>query len=237
MGPESDCALSVLLLGAAIQAGWPWVLALRLFAGLRRGRPCVGGHGIIPERGKLVPPGSRWLSASLASETDPNVVATLFFDHDAVVSISCTRGLFGSPAQLRGPVPAWLTQRRSRWLPEFVRMELDAFGIPITPRHRVSSLVERRHVWDRLIKMDGVTRAVVMGKLSYPRTCWHIARALLPPQPQELGGGRGEAEAWHEAGCQRPTSSRGRSSSSSRASRCQAADAHQAQGGRAQEGT
>ena len=28
--------------------------------------------------------------------------------------------------------------------------------------------------------MDGVTRAIVMGKLSYPRTCWRITPSYLP---------------------------------------------------------
>ena len=31
----------------------------------------------------------------------------------------------------------------------------------------VTALVERRHVWDLLIKMDGATRALVHGKLCY----------------------------------------------------------------------
>ena len=179
-GPEADCALSTLLFGAAIQAGWPWALTLRLFAGLRRGRTCKGGHGFIPERGKAAPPNSRWMSSSLSSDADPSLTITLFFDHDGFVFLLCNRAVFGSPAQLRGPVPAWLVQRRSRWLPEFVRMEVDAFGIPLIPRHRVTSLVERRHLWERLIKMDGITRAVVMGKLCYPRTCWLITPSYLP---------------------------------------------------------
>jgi hypothetical protein len=37
-----------LLFGEALAAGWPWKLALHLFAGLRHGRPCAGGLGIIP---------------------------------------------------------------------------------------------------------------------------------------------------------------------------------------------
>jgi hypothetical protein len=72
-------------------------------------------------------------------------------------------------------VPAWLVPSKSRFLPDYVRLELDAFSIPILPAHSdgdsVTSLLERRHVWQRFILMDGVTRAIVMGKLSYPRTC------------------------------------------------------------------
>ncbi len=35
----------------------------------------------------------------------------------------------------------------------------------------VTALVERRHVWDRLVRMDGTTLAMVHGKLCYPRVC------------------------------------------------------------------
>jgi len=77
-------------------------------------------------------------------------------------------------------VPAWLQRSRSRWFPEYIRFKLDEFGIPILPPHHVTSLLERRHVWLEHIRMDGVTRAIVMGKLSYPRTCWRITPSYLP---------------------------------------------------------
>ena len=179
-GVPFACPLTALLFGSALEAGWPWHLALRLFSGLRRGVACGGGHGFIPERGKLPDPGSSWLASTLSSSAEPGVSVTLFFDEHDIVFISCTRAVFGDPALLRGPVPPWLRQSRSRWLPPFIRLELDAFGIPICPTHRVTALVERRHVWSRLINMDGVTRAVVMGKLCYPRTCWRITPSYLP---------------------------------------------------------
>ena len=73
-GSDSDFALAPLLFGEALAAGWPWALALRLFSGLRRGRPCDGGRGFIPERGKSPPPrgggaGRRASSSLLRSRT------------------------------------------------------------------------------------------------------------------------------------------------------------------------
>ena len=65
-------------------------------------------------------------------------------------------------------------------MPDYIRTELDALGIPVLPAHHVTSLVERRHVWQRHIKMDSVTRAIVMGQLCYPRTCWRITPSYLP---------------------------------------------------------
>ena len=80
---------STLLFGEALAAGWPWALALRSFAGLGRGRPCGRGRGFILERGKHVHPGSRWLAGSIASTAHPSTVATLFFDEQGVVFVSC----------------------------------------------------------------------------------------------------------------------------------------------------
>jgi hypothetical protein len=52
------CPLSSLLFGAILAAGWPWNLALRLFAGLGRGAPCTDGYSFIPDRGRTTPAGT-----------------------------------------------------------------------------------------------------------------------------------------------------------------------------------
>ena len=182
LGEVSDFAHAPLLFGEALAAGWPWALAMRLFAGLRRGRAHDGGLGFIPERGKQShpPPGGGWQCGTITSTAEPDVVVTVYFDDDGVGLVRCTRAVFGSAADSRGPVPAWLVPSKSRFLPNYVRLELDAFGIPILPTHHVTSLLERRHVWQRFIQMDGVARAIVMGQLSYPRTCWRITPSYLP---------------------------------------------------------
>jgi hypothetical protein len=56
LGSPTTFSLGSLLFGEALAGGWPWDLALRLFAGLGRGRPCAGGLGFIPERGKRATP-------------------------------------------------------------------------------------------------------------------------------------------------------------------------------------
>ena len=182
VGSVSDFALAPLLFGEALAAGWPWALALRLFSGLRRGRACDGGRGFIPERGKSEPPpgGGGWSAGVIVSEAEPDVRVTVYFSDHEVGFVSCSRPVFGSAADVHGPMPEWLVQTKSRWMPEYIRIELDAFGIPVLPAHHVTSLIERRDVWQRLIKMDSITRAIVMGKLSYPRTCWRIIPSYLP---------------------------------------------------------
>jgi hypothetical protein len=108
------------------------------------------------------------------------VVVSVFFDDAGVGLVRCTRAIFGCPSDVRGPVPAWLERSRSRFLPDYIRLELDAFGIPILPTHHVTSLLERRHLWQQHVQMDGVTRAIVTGRLAYPRTCWRITPSYLP---------------------------------------------------------
>jgi hypothetical protein len=185
-----DFAFGALLFGEAQEAGWSWALALRLFSDLRRGWPCSRGHCFIPERGKGVLAGSRWLTLELVSAADPSTVASVFFDDAGVVFVGCP---------VRGQLPAWLVQEKIHWLQEYVQLALDDGGMLIYPTLTVTALVERLHVWERLIMMDGVTRAIVSGKLCYQRTCWLITPSYLPP-PQELGGGGCEGEARLEGG-------------------------------------
>ena len=47
------------------------------------------------------------------------------------------------------------------------------------PEFMVTSIVERRDVWARLIQMDGVTRALVNGKLTYPRAAGRVTASWL----------------------------------------------------------
>ncbi len=94
------------------------------------------------------------------------MVVSVFFDDEGVGLVRCTRAIFGCPSDVRGPVPAWLERSKSRFLPDYIRLELDEFGIPILPAHHVTSLLELRHLWQRHVQMDCVTRAIVIGLLS-----------------------------------------------------------------------
>jgi hypothetical protein len=118
-----------------------WALALRAFAGLGRGWPCGRGRCFIPERGKHVPPGSRWLSGSI-SAADLDTVATLFFDEQGIVFVSCTRPIFGPAGRVRGRHPAWLDHKKTRFLPAYIRLEMDGEGVPIWPDGHVTDLAK-----------------------------------------------------------------------------------------------
>ena len=63
-------------------------------------------------------------------------------------------------------------------------MPLNKDGTFEVPRFKVTSVVERRAVWERLIpNMDGVTRLLVNGKLCYPRNNWRILPSVKPNHP------------------------------------------------------
>ena len=59
--------------------------------------------------------------------------------------------------------------------------QADSEGRLIFPELTVTSVVERRHVWvKRIPNMDGVVRALVFGKLCYPRIDWRICPSFKP---------------------------------------------------------
>ncbi len=170
--------LSSLLFGAVLAACWPWSLALRLFAGLGRGAPCTDGYSFIPYRGRTTPAGTPCSAASVVSSADLSTVMTILFDAVGVL-LSCTQAVFGSAGSLRGPVPVWLVQSRSLFLPDYIRLPRDEHCNMFLPKLHVTALIERRHVWDRLIRMDGTTGAAVHGKLCCPRVGWDILPSYL----------------------------------------------------------
>ncbi len=49
----------------------------------------------------------------------------------------------------------------------------------LLPKLHVMALVDLRHVWDRLIRMDGTTRAMVHGKLCFQRIGWDILPSYM----------------------------------------------------------
>ncbi len=112
LGEVSDFALAPLLFGKALAAGWPWVLFTRLFSGLLLGRFCNGGLGFVPERGKhpASPPGVGWQCGVSSFAAEPEVVFSVYFDDVCVGYVGYSRTVFGSVADGRGPMPAWLVR-------------------------------------------------------------------------------------------------------------------------------
>ena len=183
--PAFQFPLYMLLFGPALAAGWPWHLALRLFSGLGSGFSCGRGHGFVHDRGKPAPPpGSTWMVSRLSSKSDPDAVLSLYFDCEAVVYVYCTRPVFRRMARSETLRRGEGRRRFTRFLPDYVRMPTNEDGTFAAPRFNVTSVVERRAVWEKLIpNMDGVTRLLVNGKLCYPRNDWRILPSIKPNHP------------------------------------------------------
>ena len=83
-------------------------------------------------------------------------------------------------------LPTWRAAAPSQSLAlvhGYIRMPVDEHSRMIIPKNLVTgtSIVERRHVWAALIpNMDGVTRACVLGKHSYPRDSWRTVASWKP---------------------------------------------------------
>lgn len=188
-GREPPCGLpqpfplAVLLFGAALRAGWAWELALRLFSGLRSGWVCGHGRGFVPASNDREPPtgriqAGRWLASRLVSQTDPGSVVTIYFDLRVVAFVECSSPVFASKRRAH---VAGKSGRPSLFLPPYIRLPTDAEGRLVIPRLTVTSMVERRHVWvKRIPNMDGVVRALVFGKLCYPRVDWRVVPSSKP---------------------------------------------------------
>ncbi len=50
----------------------------------------------------------------ISSAAEPDVVVTVYFNDAKVGYVGCTGTVFGSAADGRGPVPAWLVRSKSR---------------------------------------------------------------------------------------------------------------------------
>ncbi len=61
----------------------------------------------------------------ISSAAESDVVVTVYFNDAEVGYVGCTRAVFGSAVDGRGPVPAWLVRSKSRWFPEYIRFEVE----------------------------------------------------------------------------------------------------------------
>ena len=174
---------TAVLFAAALSNGWPWSLALRIFAGVSSGSFCNRGCGFITSYGMGLSTErlqtGRWLVGHVSESGGGDLSVSVFFDDSAAVLFVCNKSLrVVSPEPPRGRSGAG-PRRRTRFLPEYVRLPTDSDGNPVLPRFLVTSIVERRHVWARLIQMDGVTRSLVNGKLTYPRVSGRVTASWL----------------------------------------------------------
>jgi len=121
----------------------------------------------------------RWLVSRLSSQTDPGSVVTVYFDASRIAPVECSKPVF-APSRGRARA-ATGGARPTLFLPPYVRLPFVAEGRLVFPELTVTSVVERRYVWvKRIPNLDGVVRALVFGKLCYPRIDWRVVPSVKP---------------------------------------------------------
>ena len=110
-----------------------------------------------------------------ASEGDPDVMVIL--SSDTLVAILASQPLRVRPVASR-------QRSSSRFFPSYIRLPRDEAGDMVYPTYRVTSLIEKREAWSRIIgNVDGVTWAILNGRLVYPRVSWMLTGSWLRNHP------------------------------------------------------
>lgn len=191
---------AAVLFGAALAAGWPWATALAAFSSVRVGSFCNDGRGFITAYGLQLSSERLhqgvWQEGLVSAKEEHGPPVRVWFDDSGVAYLLCQSSMCVSrnfrPAPARGAsgivsrpgrFPGPIRRASTRWLPEYFRMPLDERGRVVIAEHLMTSVFERRHVWARLIPMDGVTRALVFGRGCYPRIAWRTIPSILPNHP------------------------------------------------------
>ena len=168
--------------GSALACGWAWSLAMGLFSQLSDGWFSQDGCTFWTKQGRnssLWSDGrvAGWLVSTVGSELHDQTVR---FYHcggqlGAVVGSMSLRIQHASP-QSRGVI---MRRRKdgstfaSRFLPPWLRLPRNESGDLVLSAFHVTSVVERRHEWRRIIgNVDGATWAVLCGQMAYPRSEW-----------------------------------------------------------------
>ncbi len=123
-------------------------------------------------------PRGGWQCCTIVSSAKQDVVVTVSFDDEGMGLVCCSHTVFDPASDVHGQVQAWLVPSKVAISSRLHPPGAGRVWYPYSANHHVTSLLERRHTWQRLVQMDGVTRANVMGKLSYPHTCWCITPYL-----------------------------------------------------------
>jgi len=120
-----------------------------------------------------------------------NPVIHVFLSNQIVLAIVGSRQLVAERPNSSASPPMVVSKMRpgrkfySRWLPKFVRAPLDKNGIVAEPKYRATSVIEHRNRWFGIMGkcVDGVTAAVLSGKLTNPRRQWPLVSSWLPNHP------------------------------------------------------
>ena len=164
-----------------LSCGMEWGIALPLLAHCSQGRFdksgmqfwFTSGNGALVAHGAPRP----WTSHVLPSRSaeNPNLV---------VIRADSLLLAVVSSLPLRPKAALARMRASSRFMPPYIRLPQDDQGNLIFPEYRVTSLIEKRDAWARIIgNVDGVTWAILCGRLVYPRVSWMLTGSWLKNHP------------------------------------------------------
>jgi hypothetical protein len=188
-----------MLFGGALACGWPWALALHLFSGLGPGWFSDDGRKFWSQRasevsfwshGRLRGSDTVWQYGTVSSEAYEHTVGVYFCD-GVVVALCSNKPLRIARAEvkaveaLRRTAPNGRTYYTvARLYPDWLRLPRDERDFLIFPKTHVTSVIEKRFEWVKVMgNVDGATwavQAVLSGQMSYPRDEWVLRQVWLP---------------------------------------------------------
>ena len=182
-GLGQPCAFPHLsmLAHVVISSGLSWDLALPSLARFYWGRFDSAGSQFWCTRpdGRLLADVSLhpWQSLYIGARTDDDPSIILLLQDNIIIAVLASESLRPSAARAR-------ERSSSRFLPSYIRLPKDEEGNLIFSTIRVTSLIENREAWSRIIgNVDGVTWAILSGRLVYPRVSWLLKGSWLRNHP------------------------------------------------------
>jgi len=171
----------------ALAAGCPWDIAHESFRALPAGNFSGDGR-VFATPAFHANPACDLHCYHLCKPGDSHAL-TLFFASGRLVVIACSHSVL--PRQhITSPRLMVVSQRPgrgmfpSRFMPDYIRLKCDKNGWPIQPSRWVTSLVEARKEWHRLLgPLDAVTAAIVDGKLVMPKPKFPLHGSWRPNHP------------------------------------------------------
>ena len=157
----------------ALAAGCPWDTAFAAFASLPRGFFSADRRVFAtPALSASDPALLMCYSLCPPGEADQ---LSLFFRRGALVAVTCSHSLLPQPylPSARHMIVSYRLGRGAfptRFMPDYIRLKRDAAGRPIIQRRHVTSVVQARDEWHRILgPLDAVTASIVDGKLVMPK--------------------------------------------------------------------
>ena len=166
---------------AVMAAGWQWPTALAVMA-----RLCWGRYSINTRQFWCCSPEGRLTAQSTTTLWQHHFIpSTAPSDPDISIFFAGLNPiLIQSSLPLRPSHDKPGKRATSNFLPSFIRLPTDAQGRPSWPKFSVTSIIERRAEWYKLIgNIDGVTSAILEGRMVYPRLTWLLRGSWLRNHP------------------------------------------------------